>query len=407
MRVGIGCENTEDSFRAGRNVAREALAKGDITAPDYVLAFCSDTVDADRLLAGMASVVGRDTPIIGGSAIGVITNETICYTGCPACAAVVQTEQIDFKLALAEDLHRDPRAAGAQLLDRLTPEARDKLLLVFYDSIQRPPSSTTPPVFNPSGPLIDGLSQNRPPDCLALGAGLVGSFQFGPTRQFWRDQVRSQSVVGLMLAGPFQPYFRICHGCTPLDGVYRTITSMQGDQIYEIDDEPVVDVIDEVYGGRSWRQQHPVNLITLGVNCGAKFDVPRESNYINRLITGVLPNDCGIGLFEPDLQQGAEVQFMLRDPEKMIESARHNSMDLIEQVLSDGRKPVCGIYIDCAGRSMAASQTAIEEATLVQGACNQHGIPLLGFYSGVEIAPLMGRSRGLDWTGVLIIIAED
>jgi hypothetical protein len=31
----------------------------------------------------------------------------------------------------------------------------------------------------------------------------------------------------------------------------------------------------------------------------------------------------------------------------------------------------------------------------------------LGFYSGVEIAPLMGRSRGLDWTGVLVVIAED
>ncbi len=35
------------------------------------------------------------------------------------------------------------------------------------------------------------------------------------------------------------------------------------------------------------------------------------------------------------------------------------------------------------------------------------GIPFLGFYSGVEIASLMGRSRGLDWTGVLIIFAEN
>ena len=29
------------------------------------------------------------------------------------------------------------------------------------------------------------------------------------------------------------------------------------------------------------------------------------------------------------------------------------------------------------------------------------GVPFLGFYSGVEIAPVRGISRPLDWTGVL------
>ena len=32
--------------------------------------------------------------------------------------------------------------------------------------------------------------------------------------------------------------------------------------------------------------------------------------------------------------------------------------------------------------------------------------PLLGFYSGVEIAPFLQKSRGLDWTGVLLVLAE-
>ena len=34
-------------------------------------------------------------------------------------------------------------------------------------------------------------------------------------------------------------------------------------------------------------------------------------------------------------------------------------------------------------------------------------MPLLGFYSGVEIAPFMGGSRALDWTGVLIVLSEE
>ncbi|UCD50980.1 MAG: FIST C-terminal domain-containing protein [Phycisphaerales bacterium] len=407
MRIGIGFEEASDPFAAGQGIAREAIAKGDITDPDYVIAFCNDAVDADRFFAGLTSVVGRDAAIVGGSAIGIITNDTICSEGHPACAAVVQSEQIDFKVAYADGMDQDPEAAGAALSDQLSPREDEKLVLVFYDSIRSPATSTAPPVMNPSGPLIDGVSRNQGSEGITLGAGLMGSCRFGQTRQFCLNQVRSQSAVGLLLGGPFRPYFRICHGCTPLDGIYHTITSMQDDQIYEIDRKPVVDVIDEACGSQTWRQQRPVDAITLGVNCGGRFDPPQESNYINRLITGVLPGDRGIGIFEPDLHEGAEVQFMLRDPEKMIESAQRNSRALIEQVLNDHRTPVCGIYIDCGDRSAALSNTAVEEAALVQDAFNQQGIPLLGFYSGVEIAPLMGKSRGLDWTGVLVLIAED
>jgi len=51
--------------------------------------------------------------------------------------------------------------------------------------------------------------------------------------------------------------------------------------------------------------------------------------------------------------------------------------------------------------------TAIEEASEVQEVLSHHKIPLFGFYSGVEIAPVSERSRGLDWAGVLLVIAAD
>jgi hypothetical protein len=48
-----------------------------------------------------------------------------------------------------------------------------------------------------------------------------------------------------------------------------------------------------------------------------------------------------------------------------------------------------------------------EEAAEVQQAFSRHGCPLFGFYSGVEVAPFLNKSRGLDWTGVLVVIAEE
>ncbi len=71
-----------------------------------------------------------------------------------------------------------------------------------------------------------------------------------------------------------------------------------------------------------------------------------------------------------------------------------------------GKKALFGIYIDCAGRTAGQSNTITEEAIEVQKVFNENQTPLIGFYSGVEVAPLVQKSRGLDWTGVLLILAE-
>jgi small ligand-binding sensory domain FIST len=120
-----------------------------------------------------------------------------------------------------------------------------------------------------------------------------------------------------------------------------------------------------------------------------------------------LPNGEGVGIFEPDFETGTEIQFMLRDAEKMIESAKKNSKELIDQIKADGNKAYFGLYIDCAGRTSAYSNTITEEASEIQTVFNRHNLPLFGFYSGVEVAPLLQKSRGLDWTGVLVVLAGE
>ena len=91
----------------------------------------------------------------------------------------------------------------------------------------------------------------------------------------------------------------------------------------------------------------------------------------------------------------------------MIQSAQKNSTALMERIKADRKKALFGIYIDCAGRTADYSNTLTEEAYEVQNVFNQCETPLFGFYSGVEVAPLLGKSRGLDWTGVLLVFTEE
>ena len=406
MKVGIGWRNEKNAFLSGKNVAESAIENGALFRYDFVIAFCSGQLDHNEFFKGVQSVVGTEVPVIGGSAIGIITNDYLSYEGYPAGIAIIQSDNFQHKVAIAGNLDEDEKTAGNRLAEKLADELKGKLLLLFYDSVKIPATAEAPPVLNASSPLIEGIEKNLRSAVPIIGAGLIGDYDFSPTKQFCGSFVDSQCAVGAMLSGDFTPYFRIMHGCSPLDGVYHKISKIKGSVIYELDGKPVVEMIDELYGNKDWRNQHPVNLLTIGVNCGRRFDEPEEANYINRLITGALPDGQGIGIFEPDLAPGVEIQFMLRDSSKMIESARRNSNEIMKQIRSDGKKALFGIYIDCAGRTAEQSNTITEEAIEVQKVFNENQTPLIGFYSGVEVAPLLEKSRGLDWTGVLLIFAE-
>lgn len=407
MKVGIGYGNHADALQLGTEITHQALQHGDIATPGLVLAFASGTLDATAFYTGIRSVVGDNVPIIGGSAIGIITNDHLCYDGATAGIAILEIDDTHVTIAAVSAVDQDEYQAGHRLaMDLATDTAASRLLLMFYDSIKAAPTPSSPPVMNASLPLIAGIESLVPSTIPIVGAGVLGDFDFHHPHQFCGSFVGQQSVVGALFSGTIIPYIKIMHGCTLQDGIYHTITRINGPIIYEIDNQPAVQMIDRIYGDPSWRNQLPVRRLAIGVNYGDKFDDFVEENYVARLIAGVLPQDEGLVLFEPDLAEGTEIQFMLRDGQTMIDSAQHNATKLMQQITDAGHTPRLALYIDCAGRASVVSDTLTEEAAEIQAVMAQYNLPLLGFYSGVEVAPMFGQSRGLDWTGVLLVLAE-
>ena len=405
MKVGIGYSNRKDGRRAGIIAAKQAIESARIQYPSLALAFCVPELGEEDFFDGLREVLPDDSPVVGGSAIGVITNDVVCYKGYPAAVAVIEEGTLEANCVCESGLKEDEEACGKRLAEKLVELLPAEMVLLFYDSVKVSGTSVSPPVLNSSARLLRGITESLKHNPLLLGAGLIGEYEFCPTRQFCGSTVRDNSVVALSLRGGFRCYHRIMHGCRPLDGVYHAITAIKDDVIFEIDGLPAARVIDDLYGSKDWRKEHPVKLLTIGINCRGRFERFREGNYVNRLITGVMPDGKSISIFEPDLEEGVEFQFMLRDGVQMIESARENSRKLFNEIVRNGDDACFALYVDCAGRTAEFSQTLTEEASEIQNVCNEFSVPLLGFYSGVEIAPLLGESRGLDWTGVLIILA--
>ena len=106
-------------------------------------------------------------------------------------------------------------------------------------------------------------------------------------------------------------------------------------------------------------------------------------------------------MFESDLKEGHEVQLMRRSMD--FDYVEKGVDDVLRQV--GDRTPFFALYIDCAARASAYAGTEREEAEVIQQTIGAR-MPLLGMYSGVEIADVGGAIQALDWTGVLCVFSE-
>ena len=193
----------------------------------------------------------------------------------------------------------------------------------------------------------------------------------------------------------------IIHGCKPAGG-YHTITKAEREVILEIDGKPALDAIADLLGpdsDKSW-EDYPL-FVTLGVNKGDKFGPFKEEEYANRLVMAVDKERRALVMFENDLRAGFDVQLMRRSID--FDYIRRRAQDVLDRV--GDRRPFFALYIDCAARASAYCGTEREEAEEVQRIIGVK-MPLLGMYSGVEIAKVGNDMQALDWTGVLCIFSE-
>jgi hypothetical protein len=397
--ISVGMSQNPDPVKAGQEAAQmavEQLAPAEMVG--WALAFCGGRHDPAAVLRGLHTKLGQ-VEIIGGSAIGTITGNLLGYGGYECAVAIFPRSLPKPTVILTEELGQGELEAGQRLGARLGEVAgNDNTVLLFFDSLRSGP----PPVLYVGSRLVEGIYQGLAGKQLTLiGAGLLGDYSFEKSYIFDGCYGVKHAAVAVVLPPVIRSHTTIMHGCIPVS-TFLEITRVEGAVVYELDGRPALTVLSEMLGrgpGSSFMDNLSL-AVTLGQKHGDPYAPYDESAYVNRLIIGSNPNEGSITLFEADFQVGAKVQIMSRDNPLMIDSVRQQSRRLLASI--NQAKPVFALYIDCAGRSCAFSGADLEEAGVLQAELGP-GIPLLGFYSGVEVAPLLGQSRPLDWTGVLTL----
>jgi hypothetical protein len=231
------------------------------------------------------------------------------------------------------------------------------------------------------------------------GAGMMGDYACSAMRQWTGSEVTENHSMAMLFGGQVRVDSIIMHGCHPATRYY-TVTKAMGQVILEINGQPALEFVHRLLGGSVSPEKFPFFLI-FGVNEGGdKWGDFDEDNYASRLCLSIDPERNGIVMFEPDMVEGTEFQIMYRNLE--LDYMKPKIERLFDRL--DDRIPVFAFYINCAGRAAGYGGIDIEDAVVLQKAVAGR-VPVLGIYSGVEIAKVRGRPRGLDWTGVLCLLS--
>jgi len=279
--------------------------------------------------------------------------------------------------------------------------ADDAVVLLFFDSV----ASTAPLRLHHASAIVDGFHVGLGAKTVNLiGGGLLTDMNLSDGWVFDGIGVSKHAAVALVFPPSIRAETTVMHGCRPVSS-FMEITRIDGAVVHELDGEPALAVIERMLGLRLGSTDgSDLSLVaTLGEKHGDPFAPYDENAYVNRLILGANRTAGSITLFEPDFRQGTRVQIMARDNALMLDSVRHGTA--AARMQSSAFKPFLGLYIDCAGRASARSGAPMEEAALMMQDLDA-SFPLLGFYSGVEIAPFGTYSRPLDWTGVLTLLTK-
>ena len=340
--------------------------------------------------------------IVGGGAVGVLTNDHLGVEGCQVGVAVTCLERDGYPNLRPERFGRegDAEVVVGRRWETIRADRREGEewnLLLMYESVKS--STADGPMLNMGTPLLEGMAGalgSWPP---VVGLGLHGDPRWKPGLQYFDDRLEAQSALAVVLSGSARMVTTAIHNLRPMSS-YREITAADGPAVLGIEGRPALEVIEDLVGPDLRWEDYPLT-VTLGVNSGDKFGEFREEEYANYLCVAVDRERRALIMSDTYLRPGTQVQLMRRHMD--FQEVRRRAEALVASV--GERRPFFSLYVDCAGRASSYMGSDREEAAEIQQAIGPD-LPLLGVYSGSEIARVGQTVQRLNHAGVLAILYE-
>lgn len=379
IQAGVGLSKNKDSYQAGYEACKIAVGKSGAEKPDFIIAFASVGFDQQELTRGIREVSGK-VPIIGCTDAGEITNEGPSQKSVGVMA--ITSDQIVFTTGLGKDIKAGARMAG-QAVAREVKERAPAELRAFI---------MLPDVLTGNGAdvvrgVLDVLGLHFP----VVGGAAGDDFLFQKTYQYRDDEVTSGAVAGVGLSGKFSMGIGVRHGWMPI-GTPMKVTKSEGAVVHELDNRPAVSIYEDYFGEKAADlKKEPLARMAITYPLGIK--VPDLDEYLIR--DPITVDDKGAITCAAEIPQGSEIRLMIGSKEKAVEAAEDAARKLMKEFTIDKSEPKFVLMFNCIAREKLFGQKANDEIQAVMKIIGKD-VPLLGFYTYGEQAPMGGEIRDTE-----------
>lgn len=390
-------KNINDPKQAGFEATARAIENMGGGDPDFTIAFSSVALTQEQVVAGIKEA-SNNAPGIGCSDAGAITAEGPSAKSVAVMA--VKSDKISFTSGLGKDIKKDARAAGRALAEDVKSRAKGDLKTLIM----------LPDVLTGNGAdivrgALDVLGAHFP----VVGGAAGDDFIFEKTYEYRDGEVVSGAVAGAGLSGDFRFAMGVRHGWVPI-GPPMKVTKSEGAVVHTLDNRPAVSIYEDYFGTKAEElRKEPLARMAITYPLGIKISGMEE--YLIR--DPITVDDKGAITCAAEIPEGSEIRLMIGSKEKAIEAAEDAARKVMNDLAADKAVPKFVLMFNCIAREKLFGQKAKEEIEAVKKILGAD-VPILGFYTYGEQAPLSGetkntqliQSRFYNETMVLFAVGE-
>jgi hypothetical protein len=281
--------------------------------------------------------------------------------------SITKLEDSSFKAHLEENvIASDSKNHGINISENLKGDNL-KGIFVLSDGLQVNGSE-----------LAAGLSENINEKETVISGGLAGDGNdFNSTYTLYEDKLYQKSIVCLGLYGDSISVSSGSQGGWDKFGPKRTITKSEGNILFEIDNQPALDLYKEYLGDKA------SELPGSGLFFPLELSFQENDKKLVRTILAIDEEKKSM-TFAGDVPTGSYAQLMKANFDRVIDGATQAAQYANE--ISDQDEESLTLAVSCVGRRLVLGAKSDDEIEAINEASG--GGKVIGFYSYGEIAPI-------------------
>lgn len=305
-----------------------------------------------------------DGQLVFGSTSGDITAEYVDDDSITITAIEFERSTFDIRTSNVVNSDLDSFKTGENLVNQFNKDGLKHIFVVSEGS------------FVNGSQLTKGMNSATGDELLITG-GLCGdAARFEKTVASYNENPKPGEIVAIGFYGEtFEASFAIHGGWTPF-GPERVVTKSESNELYELDNQPALDLYKKYLGEKSNELPAAALLYPLNVQSANE-----EQSFVRTILN--IDESKNTMILAGDIPENSKVQLMMTNIDNIANASELAARQALEKRKS---KPQLALLVSCIGRKLVLDQRVEEEIEEVVSIIGKD-TKVCGFYSYGEIAP--------------------